>query len=144
MALPTFTSVSTQTEEKPDCRILLAGIQKLADYAQTLTGNKKNQAESLAQQLENTVNEFLCDRLDRAMASQHMSDLICKGRQTMRQDRTALDILAHIAIACTVVGFVVMLVNKISHDTFFLTKTSRERHLETIESSFSISLQCIK
>ena len=144
VALPMFTSVSTQTEEKPDCRILLAGIQKLANYAQTLTGNKKNQAERLAQQLEHTVNEFLCDHLDRAMASQQINDLICKGRQTMRQDRTAFDILAHIAIACTVVGFVVMLINKISHDTLFLTKTSRERHLEAIENSFSISLQGIK
>lgn len=61
-----------------------------------------------------------------------IKELLMKGNKLLGHDRNTKDILAHIALACTGVGLLVMIGNWFLNDSFFLNKTNRQIIAEQI------------
>jgi hypothetical protein len=64
--------------------------------------------------------------------------LIDAGNLTLGEDRNVKDKIAHFCLACTVLGLVPMVYNKIYNGSFFLNSTKRQTLLSDIENDQSM------
>ena len=62
-------------------------------------------------------------------------ELMNKGQRILGEDRNISDILAHIILAFTGIGLLLMTANKICYGSFFLTQTERQKKLNLIKNA---------
>lgn len=125
----------------PDYASLFQCIKELQTYGEELNEhgyNKGLKAINLAQSLNRELRSYIQNPENRDVAAQHISALIIKGKSIMRQDRRALDIIAHIVLAMTGIGLIVMLGHKAYTGTFFLNPTRREGLLDAVAKDDNI------
>ncbi|MFI4963337.1 MAG: hypothetical protein ACHP6H_05720, partial [Legionellales bacterium] len=115
---------------------VLKSIRELEDYGQKLKNKGKakgDKAIHLAKNLRSEVCSYANNTLNKEEATYRIHAFMQQGRLVMREDRTLLDILAHIAFALTGYGLYKMRENKQKTGTFFLTPTKRERLLDDVD-----------
>lgn len=112
-------------------------LVELEEYGQSLKRHGRECGDkviNLAKTLRSEINNYAERKTDKEEASIRINALMTQGKLIMREDRRVLDILGHIILALTTVGFGFMVFNKIQNGTFFLNKTKRECLLSNIES----------
>lgn len=117
--------------QNEDYQQIMAALRELEQYGQTLKNegwSKGDPVINLSKHLRHVVCSY-----NKEEAAPRIHALIQKGKLVLREDRRALDILAHIFIAITLVGFGFMVAQKIQTGTFFLNKTKREILLSELE-----------
>lgn len=131
-------SIQNKSQFTPEQQSVFKAIDELAVYGNHLLANenKKGQyAVNLAYQLQREFTLLLKNKIDNSLASRKINALLTKGKVILREDRRALDIIAHIALSLTGIGLLVMLANKYKHGTFFLVDTKRGKLLDEVEST---------
>lgn len=94
-------------------------------------------ALDIADDLYQTIEAFLISgqhegTLTRLQTTAKIENLLKVGRKNLGNDRNAIDIIAHIALACTGIGLAVIFVNWCITDSLFLNKTNRQIIVEQI------------
>lgn len=120
---------------------LKQNINKLESYGQTIKGQGQEQKGQkvidLAKEIDSKINDFenlKSNNRDVSVIKNDLNQIIAAGKKSMGEDRKAQDIIAHIILACTGVGLIIMLGNKMfghSH-SFYLNKTKRQKMLEGV------------
>lgn len=129
-ALPT-----SQLSSSDHYLAVLQSIEDLDNYGQLLHDNDRciagNKTKLLAQHLRIVIKSLINNTLTKEEAAKKISVLLKNGRHTLSQDRRYQDIIAHIIIACTGIGLIVMMVNKYYTGQFFLN-THRQHKLASV------------
>lgn len=116
---------------------LATRINELEEYGQSLKKSGKCKGEqviNLAKNLRQEVSGCVEHNLAKEEATPRIQALMQQGKLIMREDRRGLDILAHIFIALTVIGFAFMVAQKVLTGTFFFNRTKRESLLAEVEA----------
>jgi hypothetical protein len=111
-------------------------IEGLDNYGHELKKAGKNRGDkaiNLAINLRSELYSYINETAKKEETTLKIHALMQQGKLIMREDRRALDILAHILIALTGVGLAFMLKQKQQTGTFFLNKTKREVLLSNVE-----------
>jgi hypothetical protein len=126
-------------------------IEALNTYGQTLLNEgfekKGKSTKELAQQLKDAIikfkssitedniepiNKFAVKLDNNNESAKNISKLIQQGHKTMGNDRNWSDHIAHICLALTGIGLLIMLANKLYSGQFFLNSTKRQMKLDEI------------
>jgi len=130
---------SSETND-PQFIPLLNKIQALKNYGEKphMIGAKGDNTIILAEKLRTVIINFAENKIDNKMASQEITQLIKQGHKTLGEDRNIADIIAHICLALTGVGLVIMGINKLCYGSFFLNSTKRQIMLDEIKNDESL------
>lgn len=118
---------------------LLKKIYELDEYGKDLKVKghltKGNKVVKLATDLRYQINTFNRGDCDSSTASEAVSKLLSNGKRMMGEDRTFKDIIAHIILALTGIGLIIILCNKYlsNSKSIFLNPTKRQKILGVIE-----------
>ena len=122
---------------------------ELCDKGRTKAGKKTKRTST---QLYDTLNTILLSRIfnehrpiDPHSDAQLIARTINSNRTIMGQDRRWLDIISHFILACTGIGLIIMVANKLfalsQSKQFLLNETKRQTMLNEIEDK---SMVCVR
>ncbi len=116
-------------------------INELNVYGQSLKTEGREAAGQncidVAEHLKTQVNDYLSPNSDKSALSLTINQTLTKGVSTLRSDRRAMDIVAHIAICLTVIGLVILGIRAAFTHTFFVNSTKRENMLEDVNRAWN-------
>ncbi len=114
---------------------VLQSITDLDNYGQLLYDKDRciagNRTKLLAQHLQIVIKSLVNNTLTKEEAAEKISVLLNNGQHALGQDRRCRDIIAHIILACTGIGLIVMMINKYYTGQFFLN-THRQHKLASV------------
>jgi hypothetical protein len=128
-----FDNLLVQKEK--NLEYLFQKIDALEDYGKKLIdsgSDKGTPVIELAKNIRSQIKNYLKEDSNKKDMSIELGKLISEGKKVMRKDRNALDKIAHIVLAFTVIGSLILLGNKYLTGSFFLNPTKREQLLDNI------------
>jgi|GEM_PF-4039339 len=120
-----------------DTRILDEKIKELFTYAHTIAKDHPKKSATIIQevtQLKDAITNCIAlNAIDDPKNQESINQTIENCHRIFGRNRKLQDILAHIVIALTGIGFAMMAWQKYSKQTFFLNETTRQKKLHEVD-----------
>jgi hypothetical protein len=109
--------------------------KKTQELAQSIRAQVSMLKDSIISDPNDEYSRFLGKAGNQPKTSQAISSLINNGHKSMGNDRNWSDCIAHLCLALTGIGLLIMIGNKLYSGQFFLNNTSRQVKLGDVKEA---------
>ncbi len=125
----------------PEYKNVSEKINQLDTYGRKLNNSGKHHKYQKILEVVNNLKKILLnyhtEELNKDRTNNELRLTFNQAYKALGEDRNIQDYLAHIALAITGIGLLIMSINKICYGSFFLNNTKRQDMLKEIEESFN-------